>query len=337
MRFAVPATILFATCSVYGRMAAQNEIIAVKAQGISPVKVIWPAWIVAFMLSLGSVWLNDIAVSWGKDGVKKVIIESVEDIVYGLLQKQGSYSNKQISITVKRVEGRRLIFPTITMAGGGDKPPMTINCQYAEMRSDTEQNYLTITCHAGTLEVGGGRMNFPDDWETVVPLAEVSKKSPGAGSPSERPMWAIPHDCELQRAAIARLEQDFALRAGYEMMTGDFDALVSPQWVADQQRLSSDRSLLNRLLVEPHRRWANGFSCLCFVMVGAPLAIRFRNSDFLTSFFATFLPILLVYYPFLMYGVDRAKSGAFPPFAVWGGNVVLAGAGLWLMRKVIRY
>ena len=31
LRFAIPGTILFAACSLYGRMAADNEILAIKA------------------------------------------------------------------------------------------------------------------------------------------------------------------------------------------------------------------------------------------------------------------------------------------------------------------
>ena len=43
LRFAVPAAILLATCSVYGRFSASNEVVAVKSMGISPMVVIWPS------------------------------------------------------------------------------------------------------------------------------------------------------------------------------------------------------------------------------------------------------------------------------------------------------
>jgi lipopolysaccharide export system permease protein len=88
--------------------------------------------------------------------------------------------------------------------------------------------------------------------------------------------------------------------------------------------------------MEPWRRWANGFSCLCFVLVGAPMAIRMRNADFLTSFFLCFLPILVVYYPVVMLGVDQAKRGSVPPVAVWFGNLLIVLWGWWLLRRVVR-
>jgi hypothetical protein len=39
----------------------------------------------------------------------------------------------------------------------------------------------------------------------------------------------------------------------------------------------------------------------------------------------------------LTYAVERAKEGMAPPYAVWSGNGVLLCAGLWLMRRVVRY
>jgi lipopolysaccharide export system permease protein len=88
---------------------------------------------------------------------------------------------------------------------------------------------------------------------------------------------------------------------------------------------------------EPPRRWANGFSCICFALLGSAMAIRRRNADALTSFFLCFLPILLAYYPVFIWGVDRAKAGAITPYAVWCANVMLAAWGVWLLRRVVRY
>ena len=62
-----------------------------------------------------------------------------------------------------------------------------------------------------------------------------------------------------------------------------------------------------------------------------------RYSEFIASFFICFLPILLVYYPLLAVSVDQAKDGVFPPQTVWMGNIVLAVAGIWLLRRVNRH
>jgi lipopolysaccharide export system permease protein len=150
-------------------------------------------------------------------------------------------------------------------------------------------------------------------------------------------MHEIPQHIDKQREEIRQLQQQLAAEAAYQMLTGDFTALTGPSWNEHQLRLRDAEIQLFRLKLVPWRRWANGFSCLFFVLVGAPLAIRLRNADMWTSFGLCFLPILLVYYPLLMYGLNRAKCGALPPYFIWLGNLVLLVASGWMLRKVLRY
>ncbi len=44
-------------------------------------------------------------------------------------------------------------------------------------------------------------------------------------------------------------------------------------------------------------------------MIGAPLSIWWRYGDPLSSFFASFAPTLVVYYPLLAVGVEQSKDG----------------------------
>jgi lipopolysaccharide export system permease protein len=98
--------------------------------------------------------------------------------------------------------------------------------------------------------------------------------------------------------------------------------------------------MIERLQVEPPRRWATGFSCICFMFLGAPFAIWLGQkgiSDGFSSFFACFIPILLLYYPLLMLGLQKAKNGTLPTNSVWIANVCIVLVGIWFMRKIHRY
>lgn len=121
------------------------------------------------------------------------------------------------------------------------------------------------------------------------------------------------------------------------MMTGDFERVSAEQWQPIEEGIRGAKRRQRRLALEPYRRWSTAFSCLCFVMIGVPMSVIRQQGEFLASFFLCFLPILLVYYPLLMWSVDNAKSGDVPLIAVWLGNVVLAIWGLWMMRKVVRH
>ncbi len=338
LRIAVPVTLLLAVCSIYGRMSGSNEIVAAKAQGIHPWNFLWPVFSVAVLLSLATVWLNDVAVSWGRHGAQKVVIEAVEEIAYSMLKARKSYSSARFSINVKRVEGRTLIQPTVTWQGQGNSPGMTITAEQAELRSDMDEEVLIVMLRNGSVDVEGRiACRFQGMREWKIPLRDASRARSVETLPSWLPLRVIPQEVVRQEELIMQVEQELAARAAYQMLCGDFHDLTGEQWDRLERRMMLTRARLYRLLTEPHRRWSAGFSCLCFVWVGAPMAIRMRNRDFLTSFFLCFLPILIVYYPLLAYGVDGAKGGTVPPYFVWAGNLLLLGWGSWLMSKVIRY
>lgn len=341
LRLSVPGTLLLAATSVFGRMAASNEVVAIKSMGISPISILWPMWALAFVLSVVTVYLNDIAVSWGRNGMQSVVINAAEDIAYGMLKTQKRYHSQFFSINVKRVEGKKLVRPHVWIKGHDSSPTVTIMAEEAELRSDLENGMLIISMRNGSIETTDGNENysieFPDTMEREIPLYEVSRAGAISKVPSRMRVGEIPREVTQQKAEIERMENKMAARAANQMLGGDFDGLADEEWKTREQRLDKANSRLCRLQTEPWRRWAAGFSCLCFAWVGAPMAIRRRNQDFLTSFFLCFLPILLVYYPLLVWGVDGAKHGELPAYSVWAGNMLLFAWGAYLLRKVVRY
>ncbi len=337
LRFAIPGTILFAVCSVYGRLAASNELVAIKSLGISPWVVLWPTLVFTFFLSLLTVWINDLAGSWGHDGVQRIVIAEVEEIVYSMLRTQRNYTSRTFSINVKRLEGRTLIRPVISFSGSSDGPPVTIDSQEAEIRSDVDAGTLSFACTNGTVDVQGQvSVRFPDTRVWTMGLDEASRMAKST-SPAFLPMNVIPGEIVKYRQKVTRYEQELAAKAGFCLASGDFDGLIGGGLARTELNLREANDYLARLKVEPPRRWANGFSCLFFALLGAPVAVWLRFSDFLASFFACFLPILVVYYPLLMYGTSQAKRGTLPADCVWMGNLLLLVAGAWMLRRVFRY
>jgi lipopolysaccharide export system permease protein len=336
MRFAVPGTMLFAVASVFGRLSANNEITALKAAGVTPMAAIWPAVGLALVVSFVSVWLNDVAVTWGRDGVRRVVVNSVEQIIYGRLRQQRSYSTSQLSINVKGVDGRKLIRPTLSFQSGGSDKPATISASEAELQADPAKNALIVTFRDGTLHMGDVKASFPDTIVREVPLDAVSRKGVTSRSPSEIAMADFATARVAQGEKIRQVEQMAAGKIAMGMLNGRLEWTAPWATESERQQIKHERRMLSRIVVEPWRRWANGFSALCFVLVGAPMAIRMRNADFLTSFFLCFLPILVVYYPVFMLGVDGAKDGRLPPAAAWLGNLLIAVWGWWLLRRAVK-
>ena len=337
LQLSLPATILIAVCSVFGRVSADNEVVAIKSLGISPVAMIMPALMLGFAVSILAVWINDIAPSWGRIGVTRIGIESLEGVVYRMLERENAYSVRDLSINVRGVDGRKLVDPIISVKRR-DKDPVTITAAYAELESDIENDLFSLVLTDSRFDLGGIVHTIPDTHRYPIPIDSVAKKGARTDSPSLIPLRRIEEATQVQTKITRATEYEAGTKAAYYLMTGDFSALAnSGEWKPRMNRLSDNRSRLHRLKQEPHRRWATGFSCFCFVLVGAPLAIQMKTRNFFNTFAACFFPILLVYYPLLAFTVDRGKDGAIPPYGVWLGNLVMLFAGIWILRRVIRY
>lgn len=339
LQFALPATLLFAVCSVYGRISADNEVMAIKAAGVNPIKIISPTLIVAFLISLLAVWLNDIAFSWGKPGINRVVLLSVEQVVYGWLTKQGSYSNTNgFSIHVQGVgpDGRELIHPTISFLREGSGEPTMITARTGRLSMDPVAEKLCITLVDSQVDIGGTWVAVPDEIKQEIPLAKATKNDKGAGQPSEYAMNEIGREIQNQTERLRKTEELLSARCSLGLLCGRYDWLDDTRTHESLGDLYQGRERLNRLNVEPARRWASGFACLFFVWVGAPAAIWWRSADYWTSFGVCFLPILLLYYPFFGYGLDRAKDGSWPVMSVWLGNLVMFLVGLFWLRYIYK-
>lgn len=317
----IPVAVLFAVSQVFGRMSGSNEITAVKAAGISPLVVVWPAIVFAFFVSLFTVWMYDLAATWGNPGVKRVVMESVEEIAYGMLRKNRAYASSQFSIAVKDVEGRKLIRPTITINGRDGTPTVTFSAEQAELWADKRAGALTIVCHKGMVEVGNGqsRYQFPDTVRQVIPFEDTQR-------PIHREWLGMAeiHRClEYLRSQVAQVEAS---------LEGDER---DPQELAQRQKkLAELWRKIHRIRTEPYRRWANGFSSLCFVIIGGPIAIYWRNENFLAIFFLCFLPVLAIYYPLLMLADGLTGAGVLHPVGFWVANLGVLIPGLVLMHRL---
>jgi lipopolysaccharide export system permease protein len=335
MQFAVPGTMLLATTSVYGRMASYNEMVAIKSLGISPMTLIWPTLVLAVVVSFVAVIINDIAVSWGTMGVRRVFLASIEEVTYGQLRMRRTYNLGNANITVRDVEGHRLIWPTLIVQASGDKSAWTISAEEAELHLLPEEGKLVVKFKNLDLD-GPLKWINPETQEYVMSIEELTGASAKNRSPSNYALAEIKPAIHEQEELLGRIDQATVAQAAFGMLTGDFDSLCETAWKTIEREQENAEIRLHRLQTEPWRRWANGFSCLCFVLIGVPVAVWLRFSEFIASFFVCFLPILVAYYPLLAVSVDQAKDGVFPPQSVWLGNILLSLAGIWLLRRVNR-
>src|SRR5262249_3720339 len=160
------------------------------------------------------------------------------------------------------------VSPMFSLQDDGDAA--TIRAESAELRSNPGSGMLILKMYNAVIDKSGNRIEYPDGFEYEVPLPGAA----GDSSPAHLALREIPGATLEQRETIERVEQEMVSQSGFRMMTGDFEGLSGPLWPDSAKNLQFQKTRLYRMRTEPPRRWANGFSCLCFCLVGAVMSIR---------------------------------------------------------------
>lgn len=130
---------------------------------------------------------------------------------------------------------------------------------------------------------------------------------------------------------VEAMEAESRLRTGKEARILREDALFIRE--VDIRLLSK---LQRNIESEMHMRPAISASCLCFALIGCPVAIRARRKDLLSVFVCCFLPTAFVYYPTLIFAMRMSNSGRLPPTVFWCPNILIFLASLVLIKWMIK-
>jgi lipopolysaccharide export system permease protein len=128
---------------------------------------------------------------------------------------------------------------------------------------------------------------------------------------------------DVMRREIVHASDDFAYRASLES-----------QRLANSAQFTRDR--MNQFEVEYHKKFAIPFACIIFVLIGAPLAVRFPRGGVGMVIAASFT-IFGIYYVSLIGGESLGDRGVIRPFwGPWAPNLLFGILGLFALSRIGR-
>ncbi len=105
---------------------------------------------------------------------------------------------------------------------------------------------------------------------------------------------------------------------------------------ADRARIEDNRRTNATFDVEIQKKFAISVACTIFVLLGAPIALRFPRGGVGLVIGVSFA-VFGLYYVGLIAGEPLAQSGVISPFwAMWASNVIFTVAGIILLARVHR-
>jgi lipopolysaccharide export system permease protein len=341
--YTIPATTLFACCVVYGRLAADNEILAIKSAGINLIKVVTPALVIGVVMSCSTMALYYRIIPYTHSLLRAMAFRDAEEFIYTRLRqtKQVSHSSMPFSMYVQDVQGRKLVGSLVIGRDRNGNLQFVSWAREAEVRVDLSRKVVLVNMRSGVvLSMSNDGANGPYGDKLFELDLPPNFGSDGYTRPPRDMSWQ--EILDRRKELIAKRDRTteemkeierrlIAAQPGTEHDNNEKykKGLAVEKKYAEQQ--------ITWLEVELLMRPALSIGCLCFILVGCPVGIWFSRSDYLSSFITCFLPIVLIYYPLMICGTGFAKEGKFEPISlVWGGNILIGLIGLGLFRHLLR-
>lgn len=293
----LPLSVLVAVVMTFGRLAADNEVDTLRASGISPWTLLVPGLVFGALSSLLLLQAMDYGKPWAEREKRRV----VRDIPLAEVLSRSLASGEPVAVDDSTIVSAESIDE------GGRARNLRIQVLgdggvvVQEVLAQTADIFVDL--EASTL---------------VLTLHDFRWTVGGATSGKD---WTI--ERPLDRSYVdLRIPQ-----------------LTTPQLLAWLERKPEQRGMFkeNSVRLAADTRLAGAASCLVFVILGMPVALRFRRSDRVGAFLVAFLLALFVYYPSVRITKALAERELVPAaVAAWSGNGLLVLVGLAFGRKALR-
>ena len=356
MPYTVPVSLLFAVTVVYGRLAGDNEIIAIKTAGLSAWSVLRPSLMFGLVLSVAMTFASSGPIPTANEMMKKVLFKGFEDIFYKFLKRDREFNRGDwpFVIKVKNVEDHVLIGPTfkhraekkavpmLAKQGESDDPAIfdqIVQAKEAKIRFDLPNDVAHVYLDGADIQQGGddptsmlfNKTNFD------LPLPPDFKKPQPKRLQEMTDAEMIAEQTKF-RALIASERQRQSAVAALYIASGRLELVPWDKFQAAFVDYSFWQQRWNEYETERRQRSAMAWGSFFFVLLGAPVGIRFARRDFLSAFITCFVPIIIIYYPLMMGGANLSRGGFVNPiYSLWAGNAILLALTGLVLRPVLKH
>jgi lipopolysaccharide export system permease protein len=368
LALSVPMSILVATLMAFGRLTSDHEITAIKASGISLLRIIFPLLVAASIIGGGMVHFND-QVLPDLNKRARLLWGDISAMRPTLVFRSGAFVSDipgflvlvdKIDHGTSRVEGVH-----ITDNKDQEKPRIvTADWGYLEMTEHGTN--MMFTLHDGEIYTMNSKEPEKDrkvSFDTYVinvsdARSELVRTSSEFRNDREMPIDQMQQKVDVAARAIDPFREriNASLVENVHHLTGssfqfrgpaDLDDSAAYEFVKTEaanlkrnvsrsrQQILGQTKTVNRYSLEIQKKYSIPAASLAFILLGAPLGIVFRRGGMGIAI-AISIILFILYWAFLIGGEGLADRGLVSPFwAMWSANFLLSGIGLYLMYIVV--
>ncbi|OGX39898.1 MAG: hypothetical protein A3C53_05480 [Omnitrophica WOR_2 bacterium RIFCSPHIGHO2_02_FULL_68_15] len=302
LTFAIPMAVLTTTLLTFGRLSHDNEIMAMRASGVSVLRLLAPLAAFIVVICLASFLLSDRIAASAHYTYRKLLTQIGVDSPQAALE-EGTFIKKfkGLVIFIYEVDRNKLRGVRIYQPQEG-RPTRTIIAQRGELLSVPEKNLVRIRLMHGTSD-------------------EPDPKDPSKLYKLNFRTYDLPLDLSgaANEAMLDKKPKDMSVRELKEEI---------------RSLEASGIQGAHELEAEIQYKIALSLSSLAFLLIGVPLGIRARRSEKSVSF-GIGLAVLTLYWVLLIGGKAVAQKGWVPAvLALEAANLLVGGAGAVLLARL---
>jgi lipopolysaccharide export system permease protein len=365
-----PMAVLTATLMAFGRLAADNEITAMQAGGVSLLRQAMPIFIAAGALAGGLIWFNNNVLP-DFNYRARVLAMDIARKKPGAKIEPGVWCNEipHYGLLAQALEdSAEVTRASALLINDNNEPELrrTISARTGLIQPTPREGALSLTLFNG--EIQEINLNKLEEFRRLtftkhslsIPVDETTffhRSESDVRTDREKSATAMWQEVEKSRDATARLTQSIKALVGADLQKNfgqSFGFVVDSLALAPAKAkggLLLEQKLLLRqindllanvrhfqgnaqkLLVEIHKKYAIAVACLIFVLIGAPLGVLARRGGLATGT-ALSLGFFLLYWACLISGEDLADRKIVSPFmAMWSANFLTGGFGFSVFRR----
>lgn len=307
----IPVGVLWATFLVFNRLSSDSEIIAMRAAGISFVRITWPAVLFGLIMTAISFFISEVVVTWTEPTAKRIEFAAAYGLPFSPSMDDFTYFERSGGKRIGQGGLKRLFHVKNCDPVNNSLKQVTI---LDFSKEGIEQLYFAKVGR-WNIEKGG--------WELFNGISYYVSPEDPAGKG---------HTSRFERILIpAGKSTDDLIKKLNEVKSQTLFELY--QMLSNQDKLNIQTENFNKLKMLFHQRIAYPFSSVAIALAGAPLGVLGRRSR--TNWGYIQVGILIFMYYALQSAMnsmgDSGKMNAL--LAAWIPNLVLGSIGLGILWR----
>lgn len=336
--FTVPWSLLTAVLLVFGRLSADNELLALRMSGASFLRLAAPSLALAALCSLLCFWINLDLAPRAQTELARLPTRMTTANPKALLAADtivDQIDNFVVYIGDKKGDGRLTNF-LMVLLNESRQPAGFLAARRADLIENPDQQGLDLKLFDATAIMRDP--DRPGDREAGVnPLTRL-RPPIRAGRITQTMTFQRLYE-KLERVKPSMMGTT-ELSQHLEAATVRAYAETEARKKAGKRARSSDRPALQHateLRTELHKRFSFSLASLAFVLVGLPLGVTAQRRETAIGFGLS-LALGIFYLSLLMLGDSILKDSArsYPWLIVWLPNLLFLFLGGWLFLRLQR-